>query len=147
MIGTSCLLELNPILHKTWKNLSQQFLSYYAFLTKHSDGGNEWIFSPFSMDAVSIKLKSWTIYNIIVMTTDRQFQVILKEKSLSELWCEVSTLLSFPWTKCSSDGFATIWINILVRKNFFCHGINQDQAEKLPAAGTRLYPHRQYHPA
>jgi hypothetical protein len=33
--------------------LSQQFLSYYPFLTEDSDGGNEWIFSPFSMDAVS----------------------------------------------------------------------------------------------
>jgi hypothetical protein len=42
------------------ENLSQQFLSYYPFLTEDSDGGNEWIFSPFSMDAVS-KLKPLTI--------------------------------------------------------------------------------------
>jgi hypothetical protein len=34
------------------ENLSQQFLSYCPFLTEDSDGGNEWIFSPFSMDAV-----------------------------------------------------------------------------------------------
>jgi hypothetical protein len=34
-----------------------------------------------------------------------------------------------------------------VRKNFFYHGTNQDQAEKLPAAGTRLDSRRQYHPA
>jgi hypothetical protein len=35
------------------ENLSQQFLSYYPFLTEDSDGGNEWIFLPFSMDTVS----------------------------------------------------------------------------------------------
>jgi hypothetical protein len=35
-----------------FENLSQQFLLYYSFLTEDSDGGNEWIFSPFSMDAV-----------------------------------------------------------------------------------------------
>jgi hypothetical protein len=34
-----------------------------------------------------------------------------------------------------------------VRKNVFCYGINQNQAENLPAAATRLDPRRQYHPA
>jgi hypothetical protein len=73
------------------ENLSHKFLSYYPSLTEDSDGGNEWIFSPFSMDAVS---KAKTTYdlqdNIIYMTTDRRFQTIFKEKSLSEFWCEVS---------------------------------------------------------
>jgi hypothetical protein len=35
------------------ENLSQQFLSYYPFFTEDSYGGNDWIFSPFIMDAVS----------------------------------------------------------------------------------------------
>jgi hypothetical protein len=63
--------------------LSQHFLSYYPFLTEESDGGNEWIFSPLSMDAVSkAKITDDLQENIIYMTTDRLFQVILKEKSL-----------------------------------------------------------------
>jgi hypothetical protein len=57
------------------ENLSQQFLSYYPFLTEDSDGGNEWIFSPFSMDAVSkAKITDDLQDNIIDMTTDRQLE-------------------------------------------------------------------------
>jgi hypothetical protein len=131
-----------------FENLSQQFLSYYSYLTEDSGGGNEWIFSQFTMDAVSkSKIMDNLQDNIIDMTTDHRFQTICKEKYLSKFWCECQQGLSIPWTKCS-DGFATIWINnILARKNFFCHDINQDQAEKLPADGTRLYPRCQHHPA
>jgi hypothetical protein len=43
------------------------------------------------MDAVSkAKITHALQDNIIDMTTDRQFQMIFKEKSLSEFWCEVS---------------------------------------------------------
>jgi hypothetical protein len=60
-------------------------------LTEDSDGGNEWTFSPFSMDAVSkAKIRDELQDNIIYMTTDHRFQTIFKEKSLSEFWCEVS---------------------------------------------------------
>jgi hypothetical protein len=73
------------------ENLSQQLLSYYPFLTEDSDGGNEWTFSPFSMDALSKdKIKDELQDNIIDMTTYHRFQTIFKEKSLSEFWCEVS---------------------------------------------------------
>jgi hypothetical protein len=73
------------------ENMSQQFLSYYPFLTEDSVGGNEWIFSPFSMDAAcKAKITHDLQDNIIDMTTDRRFQTIFKEKSLSEFWCEVS---------------------------------------------------------
>jgi hypothetical protein len=34
----------------------------------------------------------------------------------------------------------------LCERTLLCHGINQEQAENLPAAGTRLHPRRQYHP-
>jgi hypothetical protein len=52
-------------------------------LTEDSDGGNEWIFSPLSMVAVSrAKIKDDLQENIIDMTTDRRFQAIFKEKSL-----------------------------------------------------------------
>jgi hypothetical protein len=57
------------------ENMSQQLLSYYPLLTEDSDGGNEWIFSPFSMDAAS-KTE---------ITDHLRFQTIFKEKSLSEL--------------------------------------------------------------
>jgi hypothetical protein len=90
MIGSSRLLELNPILRNTWR-ICQQLLSYYPFLTEDSDVGNEWIFSPFSMDAVSkAKITDDLQDNIIDMTTDRRFQTIFKEKSLSEYWYEVN---------------------------------------------------------
>jgi hypothetical protein len=57
---------------------------------KDSAGENEWIFSSFSMDAVSkAKATDDLQYNILDMTTDRRFQTILKEKSVSEFWCEV----------------------------------------------------------
>jgi hypothetical protein len=73
------------------ENLSQQFLSHYPFLTKDSDGGIEWIFSPFSMNAASkAKTTDDLQDNTIDMTTDRRFQTIFKEKSLSEFWCEVN---------------------------------------------------------
>jgi hypothetical protein len=79
------------------ENLSQQFLSYYPFMTEDSDGGNEWIFSPFSMDAVSkAKITTDLQDNITDMMTDRRFQTIFKEKSLSEFWCEVSKDYPFP---------------------------------------------------
>jgi hypothetical protein len=43
------------------------------------------------MDAVSkAKATDDLQYNILDMTTDRRFQTIFKEKSLSEFWCEVS---------------------------------------------------------
>jgi hypothetical protein len=72
------------------ENLSQQFLSYYPFLTEGSYGGNEWIFSPFSMDAVSkAKITDDLQDNIIDMTTDCRFSLIFKGKSLSKFWCEV----------------------------------------------------------
>jgi hypothetical protein len=67
------------------ENLSQKFLSYYPFLTEDSNGGNEWIFSPFSMDAVSKpKITDDLQDNVIDMTADRRFQTTFKEKSLSE---------------------------------------------------------------
>jgi hypothetical protein len=73
------------------ENLLQQFLSYYPFLIEDSGVGNEWIFSPFSMDAVSkAKITDDLQDNIIDMTTDRRFQTIFKEKSLLEFWCEVN---------------------------------------------------------
>jgi hypothetical protein len=51
-------------------------------LTEDSDGGNEWIFSPFSMNTVSkAKITDDLQDNIIDMTTDRRFQTILKEIS------------------------------------------------------------------
>jgi hypothetical protein len=79
MIGSSRL----PHIAQHLEYLSQQFLSYYPFFTEESDGGNEWIFSPFSMDAVSkAKITDDLQENIIYMTTDRLFQAILKEKSL-----------------------------------------------------------------
>jgi hypothetical protein len=92
MIGTSHLLELSLILYNTWR-IFTAVLSYYPFLTEDSDGGNEWIFSPFSMDAVSkAKIMGDLQDNIIDMMTDHQFQTIFKEKSLSEFWCEVLPL-------------------------------------------------------
>jgi hypothetical protein len=43
------------------------------------------------MDAVSkAKTTDDLLDNIIDMMTDRRFQTIFKEKSLSEFWCEVS---------------------------------------------------------
>jgi hypothetical protein len=107
-------------------------------LTEDSDGGNEWIFSPFSMNTVSkAKITDDLQDNIIDMTTDRRFQTIFKEKCLSKFWCEVSK--DYP-----SLGRSAV---TAVRKNVFCYAINQNQAEKLPAAATRLDPRRQYHPA
>jgi hypothetical protein len=65
------------------ENLSAN-LSHYPFLTEGSDGENEWIFSPFSMDAVSeAKITDNLQYNMIDMTTNRRFQTIFKEKSVS----------------------------------------------------------------
>jgi hypothetical protein len=65
-------------------------VSYYPILTEESDGGNEWIFSPFSVDAASkAKVTDYLQRNIIDMMTDRRFQAIFKENSLSEYWCEV----------------------------------------------------------
>jgi hypothetical protein len=71
------------------ENLSQQFLSYYPFLTEDSDGGNECIFSPFSTDAFSRAKITDLQDNIMDIRTDCRFQTILKEKPLSEFWCEV----------------------------------------------------------
>jgi hypothetical protein len=60
-------------------------------LTEDLDGGNEWIFSPFSMNAVSkAKITDDLQDNIIDMTTGQRFQTIFNEKSLSEFRCEVS---------------------------------------------------------
>jgi hypothetical protein len=60
-------------------------------LTEDSDGENVWIFLPFSMDDVSkAKITDDLQDNVIDMTTDRLFQTIFKEKSLSQFWCEVS---------------------------------------------------------
>jgi hypothetical protein len=74
-----------------FENLSQQFLSYYPFLTEDSDGGNEWISSQFSVNAVSkAKITDDSKDNIIDITTNRRFQTILKGKSLPEFWCDVS---------------------------------------------------------
>jgi hypothetical protein len=73
------------------ENLSQKFLSYYPLLAEDSDGGNEWILSPFSTHAASkAKITDDVKDNIIDMTTDRRFQTIFKEKFLTEFWCEIS---------------------------------------------------------
>jgi hypothetical protein len=73
------------------ENLSQQFFSHYPVLTEDSDGGNEWIFSPFNMDAVSkAKITDDLQDSIFDLTTDHRFQTIFKEESLSEFWCEFS---------------------------------------------------------
>jgi hypothetical protein len=89
-----------------------------------------------------LKLKSDDLKdNIIDMTTDRRFQTILKEKSLSEFWCEVSE-------DYSSLGRSTVTALLpfgstyLCERTFLCYGIIQDQAEKLPASESRLDPRR-----
>jgi hypothetical protein len=62
------------------ENMSQQLLSYYPLLTEDSDGGNEWIFSLFGMDAAfKAKMTDDLQGNIIDMTTDRRFKTIFKE--------------------------------------------------------------------
>jgi hypothetical protein len=68
-----------------FENLSQQFLSHYSSLTEDSGGGNDWIFSQFTMDTVSkSKIMDNLQDNIIDMTTDHRFQTFCKEKSLWE---------------------------------------------------------------
>jgi hypothetical protein len=99
------------------------------------------------MDAVSkAKIADDLQDNIIDMTTDRRFQTIFNEKSLSEFWCEVSE--DYPSLGRSAvTALLPFGSTYLCERTFLCHGINQDQAEKLHAAESRLDPRRQYHPA
>jgi hypothetical protein len=71
-----------------------------------------------------------------------QVAAIFKEKSVSEFWCEVSK--DYPSLGRSAvTALLPFGSTYLCQRTLFCHGINQDQAEKLPAAGTRIDPRRQ----
>jgi hypothetical protein len=85
--------------------------------------------------------------NIIDMMTDRRFQMIFKEKSLLEFWCEVSKdYLSLGRSAVTALlPFASTY---LCKRTFSAMALMKtNQSEKLPAAGTRLDPRCQYHPA
>jgi hypothetical protein len=106
-------------------------------LTEDSDGGNEWISSPFSVDVISkAKITDDLKDNIIDTTTNRRFQTIFKGKSLSEFWCDVSR--DYPSLGRSAVTALLPFGSANMCERTFCHGINQGQADKLPAAGPDL---------
>jgi hypothetical protein len=76
------------------------------------------------------------------MTTDRRFQIIFKEKSLSEFWYEVSK--DYPSLgRRAVTALLPFVSTYLCEKSFFCHALMTTR-QKPAAAGTRLDPRRQY---
>jgi hypothetical protein len=99
------------------------------------------------MDAVSkAKIADDLQDDIIDMTTNRQFQTIFKEKSLSEFWCEVRKFYPSPGRSAVMAllPFASTY---LCKRTFSAMALIKTSQRNSLQLETRLDPRHQYHPA
>ena len=127
------------------ENLSEQFMSYRICLTEGSDCWNEWICTPFGIDAVCEAKITDVFHDNFNLCDDRpkgSRQFSRKCPDLNDATLSFRSSLG----QSAETALQPFWINKIVRGGgffFFCCGVNQDQTEKIPAAGGRRDSRRQ----
>ena len=142
VIQTNLLLELIPTLYNIWRPCQSSF-----FHTSHSWQKTQAVEVSRSFHhlvrTVSLKLRSRSIFKKIwlIWWQTASFRPFRRKNPLWNSSVKSRTILSLDkvqlWLCYHLDQHACV-------KKFFCHGINEDQTEKLPAAGIRLDTHCQY---
>ena len=123
------------------ENLPQQIISHIALLKQEPDGGNEWIFSTFIMDCLYEGQTTGDFQeNLVHMMTNRRFQTIFKEISFRN--SIVKPARNILLLKKSAVMYFIKFVATYFYENCVCYGINQDQTQKLAAAG--IDTRRQY---